>query len=94
MGRTVPTITSQLNETETMLQGFRRALRRGDQALLDGLLASARRHLAAISASGALLPFEAALLAMLIEQARQITALEEEVHILREELIRLRDGQD
>ncbi|MFN7036840.1 MAG: hypothetical protein ACK4SN_10795 [Bellilinea sp.] len=93
MGRTVPTITRQLNETEAMLQGFRRALRRGDQTLLDGLLASAHRHLAAISASGALLPFEAALLAMLIEQARQIATLEEEVGILREELIRLRDGE-
>lgn len=93
MGRTVPTITRQLNETEAMLQGFRRALRRGDQTLLDGLLASAHRHLAAISVSGALLPFEAALLAMLIEQARQIATLEEEVGILREELIRLRDGE-
>ncbi len=94
MGRTVPTITRQLNETEAMLQSFRRALRRGDQALLDRLLASARHHVAAISASGALIPFEAALLAMLIEQARQIAALEEEINILQEEVVRLRDGKD
>ncbi len=93
MGRTVPTITYQLNETEAMLQNFRRALRRGDQALLDGLLASARRHLPAISASGALLPFEVVLLAMLIEQARRIAELEDEIDILQEELVRLRDGK-
>ncbi|GAP10282.1 hypothetical protein BECAL_01448 [Bellilinea caldifistulae] len=93
MGRTVPTITRQLNETEAMLQTFRRTLRRGDQALLDGLLASAHRHLAAISASGALLPFEAALLAMLLEQARRIAALEEEIRIFQEEVVRLRDGK-
>jgi hypothetical protein len=92
MGRTVPTVTFQLNETEAMLQSFRRTLRRSDQALLDALLASARRHLAAISASGALLPFESALLAMLVEQARQIAALQQEVSLLQEELVRLRDG--
>lgn len=93
MGRTVPTVTRQLNETEAMLHSFRRTLRRSDQALLDGLMASARRHLAAISASGALLPFESALLAMLVEQARQIAALQQEVSILQEELVRLRDGK-
>ncbi|WP_448336365.1 hypothetical protein [Bellilinea sp.] len=93
MGRTVPTVTCQLNETEAMLQSFRRTLRRSDQALLDGLLASARRHVAAISASGALLPFESALLAMLVEQARQIAALQQEISILQEELVRLRDGK-
>lgn len=93
MGRTVPTVIRQLNETEAMLQSFRRTLRRSDQVLLDGLLVSARRHLAAISASGALLPFESALLAMLVEQARQIVALQQEISVLQEELVRLRDGQ-
>lgn len=94
MGRTVPTITRQLNETETMLQSFRRTLRRTDQTLLDGLLASAYRHLAAVSASGALLPFEAALLAMLLEQARQVEQLSRQVTMLEEELARLRGHED
>lgn len=93
MGRTVPTLTCQLNETEAMLQRFRRALRRGDQALLDGLLASAHRHLAAISAAGALLPFEAALLAMLLEQARQVAGLEQEIAVLQQEIARLRNHE-
>ncbi len=90
MGRTVPTLTNELRETEAMLQRFRRTLRRSDQQLLDGLLASAQRHLAAIAAAGALLPFEAALLAMLLEQARQIAALEQELTLLQEELARWR----
>ena len=58
MGRTLPTITQQLSETESMLRGFRRTLRRGDQYIMDGMFAAARRHIAAISQADALLPFE------------------------------------
>ncbi len=94
MGRTVPTLTTLLHDTEAMLQGFRRTLRRDDQELLDDLLASAHRHLSAIAASGSLLPFEAALLAMLLEQARRIVWLEQELTILQEEIARLRDHED
>jgi hypothetical protein len=83
MGRTVATITQQLQETETMLSRFRRGLRRSDQYELDGLLASAHRHITAISQTESLLPFEAALLAMLLEQAKQITLLKHEIEILR-----------
>ncbi len=83
MGRTLPTITRQLAETESLLAGFRRALRKNDQYLLDGLLAGAHRHIAAISQSDALLPFEAVLLAILLEQARQIQRLEHEVELSR-----------
>jgi hypothetical protein len=83
MGRTVATATRQLQETEAMLSRFRRMLRRSDQYLLDGLLAQARLHIAAISHTDALLPFESALLAMLLEQARQIAALEHEVAMLK-----------
>ncbi len=82
MGRTLPTITQQLTETEAALTRFRRALRRGDQYLLDGMFAAARRHTAAISQTDALLPFEAALLAILLEQAREIATLRQELDIL------------
>ncbi len=91
MGRTVPTLTQELNELETALQRFRRTLRRSDQELLDSLLASARRHLAAIAESGVLLPFEGVLLAMLLEQSRRLTRLEHEVADLRAELAAWRD---
>ena len=79
MGRTLPTITQQLAETESLLTGFRRTLRRSDQYVLDGLFAAARRHVSAISQSDALLPFESALLAILLEQAKQIAVLRQEM---------------
>jgi len=79
MGRTVSTITQYLNETEAMLSSFRRALRRSDQYIFDGIFASARRHITAISQSDSLLPFETVLLAILLEQAREIASLQEEI---------------
>jgi hypothetical protein len=91
MGRTVTTITQQLNETEAMLSRFRRMLRRSDQYVLDGLFAQARLHIAAISQTESLLPFEAALLAMLLEQAKQSALLEHEIEMLKARLSSLND---
>ena len=79
MGRTLPTITQQIAETESMLRGFRRTLRRSDQYILDGLFASARRHIAAISQADTLLPFETVLLAMLLEQAKELAIVRQEL---------------
>ncbi len=79
MGRTVTTITQYLNETEAMLSSFRRALRRSDQYIFDGIFASARKHITAISQSDSLLPFETVLLAILLEQAKELAALREEL---------------
>ena len=76
MGRTLITITQQLNETESMLLPFRRTLRRSDQYVFDGLFAAARRHIAAIGQAESLLPFESALLAMLLEQSKEIAVLQ------------------
>ncbi len=84
MGRTVVTITQQLNETESMLSPFRRTLRRSDQYIFDGLFAAARRHIAAIGQAELLLPFESALLAMLLEQSKEIAVLQQKI----EELIK------
>jgi len=79
MGRTLPTITQQISETEAMLRGFRRTLRRSDQYILDGLFAAARRHITAISQADALLPFETVLLAMLLEQAKELAIVHQEL---------------
>jgi hypothetical protein len=79
MGRTLPTITQQLTDTEAALVLFRRTLRKSDQYILDGLFAAARRHTAAISMTDALLPFEAALLAIVLEQAKEIAVLNQKV---------------
>jgi len=83
MGRTLPTINRQLLDTESGLGQFRRTLRRSDQYVFDGLFAEARKHAAAIGQTDFLLPFEAALLAMLLEQAKQIATLQNEVEILK-----------
>lgn len=88
MGRTLVTITQLLNETEANLSAFRRTLRRSDQYILDGLFAAARRHIAAIGQAESLLPFESALLAMLLEQSKEIAVLEQKV----EELIKKNSG--
>jgi len=82
MGRTLATITQQLNETESMLSPFRRTLRRSDQYVFDGLFASARRHIAAIGQAESLLPFESALLAMLLEQSKEIAVLQQKLEEL------------
>ena len=83
MGRTLPTVTQQLLDSEAALTRFRRALRRSDQYVLDSLFAAARRHTAAISQTDALLPFEAALLAILLEQAKELAVLRQELDALK-----------
>ena len=88
MGRTLVTITQLLNETEANLSAFRRTLRRSDQYVFDGLFAAARRHIAAIGQAESLLPFDSALLAMLLEQSKEIAVLEQKV----EELIKKNSG--
>ncbi len=88
MGRTLVTITQLLNETEANLSAFRRTLRRSDQYVFDGLFAAARRHISAIGQAESLLPFESALLAMLLEQSKEIAVLEQKV----EELIKKNSG--
>ena len=82
MGRTVITLTQQLNETESMLSPFRRTLRRSDQYVFDGLFAAARRHIAAIGQAESLLPFDSAMLAMLLEQSKEIAVLQQKLEEL------------
>jgi hypothetical protein len=54
---------------------FRRALRRSDQLVLDDLFASARNHLAAAAYAANALPMETFLLAMLLEEHKEVTRL-------------------
>ena len=76
MGRTLRTANQIILHEEQAFSQFRRALRQADQVRLDTLFALARRHTAAISQANHALPFEAILLAMVLEQARQIEALQ------------------
>jgi len=54
---------------------FRRALRRNDQLALDDLFASARKHLAAAAYAAHALPMETFLLAMLLEEHKEVMRL-------------------
>src|SRR3990172_1483190 len=75
MGRTLPSITQAFLQEQQSLARFRRALRLDDQRALDGLLASSRHHLAAAAYASPLLPFEVMLLAMLVEQHKELMRL-------------------
>lgn len=82
MGRTLPTITQQFYAAEASLSRFRRALRRTDQIALEDLFAAARQHLAAATYAGHILPFEVFLLAMLLEEHKEVMRLRGEVEAL------------
>jgi hypothetical protein len=75
MGRTLPSITQVFLQEQESLSRFRRALRRSDQRALDDLFAAARQHLAAAAYAGHALPFEVFLLAMLLEEHKEVMRL-------------------
>src|SRR3990170_7282578 len=83
MGRTLPSITNEFLHEQQSLAKFRRALRREDQTALDDLLAASRHHLAAAAYASHLLPFEIMLLAMLVEEHKQVVRLRDELETLR-----------
>ena len=82
MGRTLPSITQTFLHEEQSLARFRRALRREDQLALADLLAASRRHLAAAAYASHLLPFEVMLLAMLVEEHREVMRLRDRMATL------------
>jgi hypothetical protein len=77
MGRTVPSITQAFLQEQEAFARFRRALRRSDQLALDDLFASAHQHLAAVAYASHALPFETLLLAMLLEEHKEVLRLRE-----------------
>ena len=79
MGRTLPSITQSWMEEQESFSRFRRALRRGDQLALDDLFVSARKHLAAAAFSGSALPMETFLLAMLLEEHKNVLRLQSQL---------------
>jgi len=90
MGNVTPTITDILHAEEANLAKFRRALRREDQLVLDDLFTAAYKHRAAASYAGHLLPFETFLLAMQIEDHREVMRLREEIRTLHAQIKQLK----
>jgi hypothetical protein len=89
MGRTVPSITQSWQEEEAAFGRFRRALRRTDQLALDELFVAARQHLAAAAYAANALPMETFLLAMLLEEHKEMLHLRVQLEAL---LNRREDG--
>ncbi|MCX6035029.1 MAG: hypothetical protein NTV38_08650 [Chloroflexi bacterium] len=83
MGRTLPSATQTFLQEQESFSRFRRALRRSDQLAMDDLFASARQHLAAAAYASHALPFETFLLAMLLEEHKEIMRLREQFEQLR-----------
>ena len=75
MGRTLPSMTMAFFQERDSFARFRRALRRGDQLALDELFAAAHQHLAAAAYAAHPLPFEVFLLAMLLEEHKEVLRL-------------------
>jgi hypothetical protein len=79
MGRTLASITQQLEQSEGRLSRYRRALVLADQKIFDDLYAAARRRLAASAMAGDPLPMQTILLGMLIGVAAAVGRLTERV---------------
>ena len=75
MGRTVASAAVVLMQEEAAFGRFRRALRRADQLALDDLFTAARQHTAAVQYASHALPFEVMLLAMLLEEHKEVMRL-------------------
>jgi len=75
MGRTIPSITQSFLQEQESFSRFRRALRRSDQLALDDLFALAHKHLSATAYASHALPFESLLLAMLLEEHKEVMRL-------------------
>jgi hypothetical protein len=82
MGRTLPSITQAFLDEQQSFARFRRALRRNDQLALDELFAAARQHLAAAAYASHALPFETFLLAMLLEEHKEVIRLRQRLQDL------------
>jgi len=75
MGRTLPSMTQAFLQEQESFVRFRRALRRSDQQVLDDLFTAAQQHLAAAAYAAHALPFEVLLMAMMLEEHKEVLRL-------------------
>ena len=83
MGRTLPSVTQMFYQEEEAFNRFRRALRRSDQLALDDLFSAARQHLAAAAYAANALPMETFLLAMVLEEHKEVLRLRHQLEALQ-----------
>jgi hypothetical protein len=71
-----------MHQEEAALARFRRALRRGDQLVFDDLFTAAQKHISAAAYAAHALPFETFLMAMLLEEHKEVMHLRKIVETL------------
>jgi uncharacterized protein YydD (DUF2326 family) len=86
MGRTLPTATMLFMQEQDNFSQFQRALRRSDQLALDDLFVMARNHTAAAAYAANALPMETFLLAMLLEEHKEVIRLRTAIEKLESDL--------
>ena len=84
MGRTLPSATQLMLQEEASLSRFRRALRRSDQLVFDDLFTAAQKHISAAAYAAHALPLETFLMAMLLEERKEVMHLRQMVEALCE----------
>ncbi len=72
MGRSLSPASQKFMQEEATYGRFRRALRRADQEVLDDLLEMASPHLAMAQYAPHALPIEVMLLAMVLEEHKEV----------------------
>ena len=85
MGRTVQTFTNIIDSEVASWAKFRRGLRKQDQEVFDGIFRAAKRHLAENFYAMRPIPFESIIVSAMLEQQKEINALQAELTRLRQE---------
>ena len=91
MGRTLPSITQSFITEQESFGRFRRALRRSDQLALDEIFGLIQQHRAALANAANLLPLEALLVLLLLEEHKRATHICEQLYSEIESLKRDRE---
>jgi hypothetical protein len=84
MGRTLSTFTQLIDQEKEAWKDFRRALRKEDQEVFDRLFQGAKYHMASGVYASKAHPFEAIVMAILLEMRKSIIGLEQKVLALEE----------
>jgi len=82
IGRILPSATQVVIQEEAAFARFLWALRKSDQVALDAVFSSVRQHTAAAQYASHALPFEVFLLAMLLEEHKEVMKLRERIEAL------------
>lgn len=82
MGRTVPTFNTYLQDEMDAWAPFRRALRAEHRPAFDRLMTHARRHTAEATSAARPIPFDAIVMAILLEQEIELDRLRARIDAL------------